>query len=234
MIMGWLAAGKTFLGVTIKKGMASFVKYPRTFQSRPKLSRFSSWYSPTSSKVRLCLYFPISKGRKCCPGRVLSLRAGSLWHTDWLTQMLPRDRLTSHPGFPLVFAFAPKAKQERERKNGALVFCCTDISMLHSYLNIGQNLGFLRKQNVKTQLILYPHLRRKGLSSPSSEQTSQGTGQEVWGRETAGRGEKRDCDEVILNLKILYKHHIKWGCQAYKLWSQKKIELKEKGTQNEI
>lgn len=81
--------------------------------------------------------------------------------------------------------------------------------MLHGYLNIGQNLGLLRKQNIKMQLILYPHLRRKGLSSPSSEQTSQGTGQEVWGRETAGRGEKRDGDEVILSLEILYKHHIK-------------------------
>lgn len=48
------------------------------------------------------------------------------------------------------------------------------------------------------QLILYQHPWRKGLSSPSSEQTSQGMGQEVWGdRETAGGGEKGDWDEVI-------------------------------------
>lgn len=70
-----------FLGVIVKKGMTSSVKCSRTFQSCPKLSRFSGWYSPTSFKVLLCLYFPISKGRKCFPGRVLSLCPGSFWHT---------------------------------------------------------------------------------------------------------------------------------------------------------
>lgn len=81
------------------------------------------------------------------------------------------------------------------------------------------------------QLVLYQHPWRKGLRSPSSEQTSQGTGQEVWGgRETAGRGEKGDWEEVILNLKILYNRHMKLQCQTSKLQSQKKIKLKEEGT----
>lgn len=60
------------------------------------------------------------------------------------------------------------------------------------------------------QLILYQHPWRKGLSSPSSEPTSQGMGQEVWGgRKTTGGGKKGDWDEVIFNLKILCNRHVK-------------------------
>lgn len=35
---------------------------------------------------------------------------------------------------PLIFAPAPQAS--KERKNGALVLCCTDISMPYGYLSI--------------------------------------------------------------------------------------------------
>lgn len=46
------------------------------------------------------------------------------------------------------------------------------------------------------QLVLYQYPWRKGTQNPPfSEQISQGRGQEVWSRETAGRGEKGDYDE---------------------------------------
>lgn len=69
-------------------------------------------------------------------------------------------------------------------------------------------------------------------SSPFREQTSQGREQEVWDRETAGRGGKGDYDEIILNIKILHNNHMKLWCQLYTLQSQKKT--KREGAQNEI
>lgn len=170
------------------------VKYFRTFQNCPKLSRLSGWYSPTSSfKVLLCLYFPISNGRKCFPGRVLTVCHSSLWHTVpsdiwWYRYFQETEDWPATLAVPLVLAFAPKAKKKRERKNGALVPCCTDISILHSYLNISYNIWFLRKQNIKCNLFDMNSVGGKELkSSPFREQTSQGREQEVWATETAGR-----------------------------------------------
>lgn len=83
---------------------------------------------------------------------------------------------------------------KRESKNGALVPCCTDISMLHNNLNIRSNIWFLRKQNNSFYINMFG--RKELKNSPSSKQTSQGRGQEVWGRGTVGRGGEKD-DETI-------------------------------------
>lgn len=94
-------------------------------------------------------------------------------------------RPTSHPGCSRGVCFRPQGKQGKERKNGALVFCCTYISMPHNDLNVRYNVWFLRQQNSKTQLILYQHAWRKGTQEGSRE---------------CGVG--MDYDEIIFNLKI--------------------------------
>lgn len=82
---------------------------------------------------------------------------GSLWHTVpsdicWDSYFQETEDWPATLAVPLVFAFALKANKKRERKNGALVPCCTNISMLHSYLNTCYNIWFLRKQNIKCNL----------------------------------------------------------------------------------
>lgn len=58
--------------------------------------------------------------------------------------------------------------------------------MLHSYLNIRYNIWFLRKQNIKMQLICYLYPWRKGSEFSIQWADFSGKGQAVWGRETAG------------------------------------------------
>lgn len=83
---------------------------------------------------------------------------------------------------------------KRESKNGALVPCCTDISMLHNNLNIMYNVWFLRKQNNSFYINMFGKKELKNL--PSNELTSQGRGRKYRGRETVGRGGEKD-DETI-------------------------------------
>lgn len=164
--MSWLCIWRgrkrkdKFLGIIIKKGMTFSVKYSRTFQNCPKLSTTSSF------KVLSCLHFRISKGRQFFPGRVVRVSHGSLWHTVpsdicWDRYFQETEDWPATLAVPLVFAFAPKANKKRERKNGALVPCCTDISMLHSYLNICYNIWFLRKQNINATYLIWTPLEER-------------------------------------------------------------------------
>jgi hypothetical protein len=130
-----------------------------------------------------------------------ALTQNTQWY--WLMHMLSRNlRLTSYPACPISLCFCSQGRQEKERKNGALILHCTDISMPHNYPNIRYKTWFLREQNIKLKLILYQYAWRKRTQESSiqwADFSGKGAGS---ARKIAGRGGLGDHDGIMSNLKL--------------------------------
>lgn len=97
----------------------------------------------------MCLCFSVSKGRKFFPSMMFKSVARQQFKHPLVRTVtrLDSDCPVSHESLLL----SPR----QTKKNGALVFCCTAISMPHSYLKVRYDTHISRK--IMMQFILYQY-----------------------------------------------------------------------------